>query len=632
MKKVLSLALCLALLLSSMLALTSCGDKDHGAEINTYYCGEVYDFDPTRQFTNDNAAKLISLLFEPLFTLNADGSVSNALAESYRVVENPEEDSYKMIINLRETYWSSSTGARVSADDVVFAWLRILDPEFQTQAAPLLYEIKNAVAYKQAEVTQADVGIYSDGFQELTIEFEGKIDYDAFIRNLTSVALSPLRESDVKRADGYWGMLVGTFNCNGPFTLRAVEHTTNKENATFVLVRNQNYRRSPDSTGSVKQYVNPYSLEIVWRASNAPPDRVLNAVLDEFLENTVFYVGEIPVSRREEVADKVVVNDLNSTYSYIFNSEKEFSVPDRDANGKIQKDEKGNTITKSVKLFDDYRVRLALSMVIDRAAIAQQLVYAKPATGLLPYTVKEGNSNESFRVQGGDIISTSANLTAAQELLAQTGIVPGDFKFAVTCNSNNEESAITDAVVAAWNALGFKVEKKMVSTNTFHVEAEDRDIQDSALQQAYESRAFDVIGIDYQAYSTNAFVALCNFSSTMSGNGVKWLYEGTANVGKEIRTHASGFADSYYDFLIEAAFACKDNDERSALLHQAEVYLMTSMPICPIVFNQSAYVASGDLSGLQVNGYGITMMQSVSLKNYELYLEENQTKGKSDDE
>jgi hypothetical protein len=59
---------------------------------------------------------------------------------------------------------------------------------------------------------------------------------------------------------------------------------------------------------------------------------------------------------------------------------------------------------------------------------------------------------------------------------------------------------------------------------------------------------------------------------------------------------------------------------------------MTSMPICPIVFNQSAYVASDDLSGLQVNGYGITLMHSVSLKNYELYLEENQTTGKSDEE
>ena len=74
MKKILSLALLLVLLLSSVLGLASCGGTtDSGAIIKAYYVGEMYDFDPARAAIDDDAMRILSLLYEPLFTLTEGG-------------------------------------------------------------------------------------------------------------------------------------------------------------------------------------------------------------------------------------------------------------------------------------------------------------------------------------------------------------------------------------------------------------------------------------------------------------------------------------------------------------------------------------------------------------------------------
>ena len=70
MKKLLSLVLVLALMLGAVAVLSSCGKpKDDGAEISVYLGDGVYDLDPSDYYVSDNAAQLMSLLYEPLFRL-----------------------------------------------------------------------------------------------------------------------------------------------------------------------------------------------------------------------------------------------------------------------------------------------------------------------------------------------------------------------------------------------------------------------------------------------------------------------------------------------------------------------------------------------------------------------------------
>ena len=86
MKKIISLLLALMMLFGSMLALVSCGaPADDGAEIRIYLGSEISDLDPTDYYVNNNAEQLMSLMFEPLFKLNANGGLECAQAESYTV-------------------------------------------------------------------------------------------------------------------------------------------------------------------------------------------------------------------------------------------------------------------------------------------------------------------------------------------------------------------------------------------------------------------------------------------------------------------------------------------------------------------------------------------------------------------
>ena len=151
MKRVLALLLALITVFAAMAMCVSCGgtedeeDEDLGAEIAAILVGgEIYDFDPAMAYTNDDAMKVMSLIYEPLFTLDANGKVQYALAKSYDFYEDRGE--FKVDIVLRETYWND--GSQVTAQDVMWSWWRILSPDFPCQAATLLYDIKNARAAK----------------------------------------------------------------------------------------------------------------------------------------------------------------------------------------------------------------------------------------------------------------------------------------------------------------------------------------------------------------------------------------------------------------------------------------------------------------------------------------------------
>ena len=130
MKKIISLLLVTVMLVGMVGTLAGCGKKN--AEIRIYIGDQIYDFDPALAFVDDNVSRVMSLIFEPLFLLDEDGDVIPGLADSYRIIEDEEKGLYQMEITLKETYWNDGK-AKVTADDLYFAWTRILDPEFKSQ-------------------------------------------------------------------------------------------------------------------------------------------------------------------------------------------------------------------------------------------------------------------------------------------------------------------------------------------------------------------------------------------------------------------------------------------------------------------------------------------------------------------
>ncbi len=609
MKKVLSVFLCFAILSGCLLAFAGCGkdEGDKGAVVKAYYVAGLYNFDPAMAYTDDDALKVMSLIYEPLFTLKDNGEVKKALADSYKIVEDEEEGVYQMLITLKETYWSD--GSLVTADDVAYAWKRILSPDFKSQAATLLYEVKNAVAVKNGEgLTIDDLGIISDG-DLLTITFEGKIDYDAFLRNLTSVALSPLREAVVSVRENSWAKRVSSIVVNGPFRVK----TLNIETGEFTLERNQYYRREPGSTTKVDKYVNPYQIATEWQnaVNYDSTEAYLDSVYAKFVEGAIFYMGELPLSVRGQYKDSAKVSDLLSTKSLIFNM-NESAVS---ASG----------LTINSDLWSSVLVRQALSLAIDRNAIANKLTFARPATGFISYGVYEGtDADKAFRDAGGALISTSANLELAREYLQMAEINPAEHRITVTYRDTVDDHAAYEIVKAAWESLGFTVVARRVSTATqiYPDHIDDGSINTDVLQDTYMSGDFDVIMIDYQMLSTDAFSALSSFSTTMNGNGIDITLDSTNGTTKyTTNTTYGGFSNADYDALIQTAFEQKNLDRRAALLHNAEKALLALMPVVPLVFNQNYYVAHKDFKKLEYSTYGYVVLTEAKLKDYEKYLE-----------
>lgn len=645
MKKFSSLCLAVLLLLSSVLGLASCGGlKDSGAVISTYYVGEIYDFDPARAVFDDDAMRVMALLYEPLFTLDKNGKVVPALAESYKILRDVESQEYKMEIKLKPSTWSD--GNPVQAEDVVYAWQRIMDPNFKSQAAPLLYDIAGSIEAKNAEsdedgktITVDDMKVTADNRSTLTITFRNyydadgnlvEIDYDAFLRNLTSLALTPVRQSVVSKAEDYWAKRAVTIVTNGAFTVRTLDYDIGE----FTLERNRYYNYlNKDAVGEdpVDKFVKPYQITTLWTTD-------VETLADAFANNSVFFMSDLPLSMRPEVKDDAEVADALSTMTILLNPN------DRGPSRKTA--------------LSDPAIRRALSAVLDRTEIANKLTFAVPATGFISHGVFEADSRRTqFRDAGEALLSVTKTDAPADFAAAFAGLSSVSKKLTLAYNNTEADLAVAEYVKEQWDALGFTVtlvplkyndesvtlDLNGAVTQLFFRGSQLVDVyEDFAIGNAAEHLAayndesnryyhndnqlnknyFDAVLVDYQMLATDAFAPLCGFSSVLSGNGVDLSTDANGYQSQVSYTHVTGYRNEAYDALIEKAMNERDLKKRAAILHEAEEMLLEDMPIIPLTFGQTYYVKSNKLSGLTTTYYGYPLFTRASLKNYQDYLPE----------
>lgn len=571
MKKLISLLLAAAMLLSFGALLTGCGAPDDpGAQIQVYLGSEVLDLDPTEYYVDDNAAQVMSLLYEPLFAINEKGKLSNAAAKKYEI----DEEKRHIVIELRESYWSDDI--RLKAADFVFAWSeRLLNPNFPNPAAALLYDIENAAAVKSGTGTVSDLGIKATDIYEITITYREGADVDQLLLNLASVATAPARQDIVDPASSYWSKLSNSMVFNGPFKVRTYDVTAFE----LSLERNLGYHQKPTEE-DYDNNVNPDRLVGFVTAEG----QAIECTYNDIANNVIFYMADANLQDRATNKDSAEVSDRMSAYTYVF-----------------------NTLNP---LFRDYRVRQALSVAINRSDISLAITFGKAADGILPDVC--GGSSESY-------LSSSANKALAEELLSEVDLSGVSKKFTLTISNDEQSIKIAELVEAAWEDLGFDVTVVLAANVTSVVN--EMTIYDSGIQTIVKEASFgnydyDVVAVDWQFYSNDPFVGLAAFSSALSGCGADF------KLGIN-RPNISGWCDSEYDYLISAAYKAK-GDERAALLAEAEKYLCERAPIVPIVFNQGFYFASDELSKIDVDFFGNVVFTEVKQKNYEDYIPEEE--------
>lgn len=582
MKRIISLLLASALLLGSLLAFTSCGaPKNDGARISVYLGEAVYDFDPTDYYVDSNAEQVMSLLFDPLFSINKKGKLKcDAAADDYKV----DKDERTITIELKETYWSD--GIRVKAEDFVYAWRNVLlNPNNANPAANLLYDIENAKEIKSAEEGMSiyEFGAVASDTYEITITYREGADYKQLLKNLASVATAPIRQDiATELASGYWSKIANTAITNGAFAIASINNIDN----SFTLVRNSGYHQKltvKDHTKIVRpaMLIGEGGEEISYK---------------DIEDKVIFYMSDAPLAdRAAHKNDAIVVDDL-STYTYVFNMDK--------------------------PLFQNENVRKALSVVIDRNAIIEAITFGKAATGFLPDAVIDTDTGKSFNKKIDDLISASGNKAAAENLLANVDFSEIGKEITLTINDDAESNAIAAIVKTAWESIGFTVTVDAVKyvENKIDPDISSDPIRDSKIQVLVNNasrgtRDFDVIAVDWQMYSNDPFVALSAFSTDFSGCGVKLPAKDTKY------SSFGGYSDSEYDALIKSAYEEQDKEKRSEILHAAEQKLIDTAPVIPLVFNQSFAFVNKDISKVKYDGFGNIILIDMKQKNYEDYLD-----------
>lgn len=681
-KRILASVLCLCLLAGSLVCLSACGNKnkkkteDKGQYLTMYLSDQVYDLDPATAFYNDGTTTIANLLFETLFKVNENGKVKKSLVEKYVIKEDAAGNEYKMNIYLNDTCWSD--GTYVSANDVVYAWKRVLDVESSYDAAALLYDIKNARSVKEGDMSIDDLCIYAEGERMISVEFEGPINYDQFILNLSSIALAPLREDITAKPD--WAKKPATIVCSGPFKLgrvEFVENNTKYHDANYeyedvsgnlivgkdfkeaqikflVLERNSYYYRDVEKEEKLDKYVTPYKIVVDFSMTD-------EQVAAAYESGAILYIDNIPFSwigdeAYTDLLKDVKTTDAMSNHTYFFNQN---ALIDNGGEGEY--------------LFANKTVRQVLSKAIDRQAIVDAIWYAEVATGIVPNGIFNTNSHkETFREAAASTYETltTVDVDTLKAELKSAGINARDYSFSITVAAYDEmHVAIAEMVADQWEALGFdvKVNKRGTIINNDYYKWTDsvpEDICDDLYMEDLVAGKYEVIAMDMGAATMDAYAILAPFAKAFSGQGMDM--SDTENY--QLSAHITGFDNQEYNDLMEAVYFLQYyNDfhkyfyntaygtdyfeskeaadavyykvgevytkygitpneksylqDRATLLHAAEDILMDEVPVTPVVANQYVSLTSGNINKIKDTYTNTLVLTKTTASGYKSYLE-----------
>ena len=243
MKKKISLLLCAGLVAA---ALAGCGGsgssggaegesaQSQAAESSTEGNVLVYAMDQepeTLDPTMNNysrSSNVLQNLFSGLFRMEADGSLSNALCEDYTV----SEDGLTYTFTLKDGMkWSD--GSDLTAQDFVYSWLRVLNPETASPASWELYYIQGAEEYNTGGGSSEDVAVKAVDDKTLEVTLKSPTAY--FLYLLAGTNFFPVKQ-DVVEGEEVWTKSADTYVCNGPFMMSEIN-----PQSSYVLVKNPNY-------------------------------------------------------------------------------------------------------------------------------------------------------------------------------------------------------------------------------------------------------------------------------------------------------------------------------------------------------------------------------------------------------
>ncbi|MEJ8752768.1 peptide ABC transporter substrate-binding protein [Lagierella sp. ICN-221743] len=444
MKKRFSLRL-LALMLGFVMLLSACGNggqkqgtgqagngnaasnEEAGREDGVFdvnIASEPQSIDPALNSAVDGAI-MISHLFESLIRWDDDGNgnavLKPGIAESWDV----SDDGLTWTFHLRDAKWSD--GKPVVAEDFVYAWNRLVNPDTGADYEYMLDMVKG-YDEKKLDISAPD---------EKTFVVNLSVKCPYFEEICAFPAVMPVRKDAVEGTEN-WTNSADTLISNGPYVLKDWKH-----NQVIEMEKNPEYY----DADSVKAEKLAFHLQ---------DDQ--NAIYASYRSGDLDFINSVPQEEVQKLLDTKELKVLPQvgTYYVVFNTEKE--------------------------PFNDARVRKAFSLVIDRDFIVKQVSGKgeEPASGYVPSGVYDvdGAEGDDFRTKGGDYYSIKVddyekNVKEAKKLMEEAGYKDGQGfpQVEYLYNTSEGHKAIAEALQNMWQEkLGVQVTLQNQDWNVFLTE------------------------------------------------------------------------------------------------------------------------------------------------------------------
>ena len=456
----------------------------------------------------------------------------NGQASSYQKVVN-DDGTVTYTFKIRpDAKWSD--GKAVTANDFVYSWRRLADPN---TAADYCYMIDMVKGYAEVNSGEADPSTLAVSAPDAST-FEVVLTYDCpyFLEICAFPAAFPVREDVVSAEPDTWTTSNGSKNyiTNGPWKMAEWVHDS-----------------------YIKMVPNEYHYDV----ANLGPDSITfrlmadsNAMLAGFRSNDLQYINQVPVDETPSLiaSGELDIVDYIGTYYVSYQTQAE--------------------------PFDDWRVRKAFTLTIDSKYIVEQITQSGqvPATGFVPAGVYDANpTGDDFRTVGGDYWEApltdeiyQKNCEEARQLLADAGYPNGEGFPVVTYlyNTGDAHKAVGEALQQMWQkALNVTVQLQNQEWNAFLETRKNGDFQ----------------------VARNGWIA--DYNDPISFLDM-WLTGGGNNDGQ--------YSNPEYDAAIKEAKSSADPAVRMAAMHRAEDIIMgEDWALGPIYFYTNSYMMKENIKG-----------------------------------
>lgn len=481
--------------------------------------GDPATLDPAKTSTVPESDILLDM-FEGLVAYDAKANLIPGAAASWTISADGLTYTFKLDPKGK---WSN--GDAVKASDFVFSLRRMMDPAAAANYANVLYPIKNAEKVNKGSLKMEELGVRALDDATLEITLEAPTPY--LLGLLAHQSTMPLHQASVEKF-GKDFVKPENMVSNGAFKLKDFV-----PNDKLTLVKNPYFHDSANVKIDTEIF---YSLE----------DR--GAALRRFQAGEIQSYNDVPTDQikfiRANLKDEFKVSPYLGTYYFVFNMRK--------------------------KPFDDIRIRHALSMVVDREFLAEQIWGGTmlPGYSFVPPGIGNYGTPAMLPYKDQSPIDREEKAIA---LMTEAGYGPGkplklDIHFNTSENHKNTSVALADM----WKPLGVEV----TLTNT--------DIK-GHYGLLREKGDFDVARAGW----------IGDYSDPQN-----FLFLGQSdNKGLNYATYAN--AD--FDAAMKKAAATIDIAERAKALLEADTIFMRDEPYLTLLTYGSKNLVSKKISGWQAN-------------------------------